>query len=71
MKQKCSTAGEIIIAESDEVKELVLVDVAAEAVMRDTVPLTLNMTTHTCSNCTARHVFKNAHNIFRMRTTDL
>ena len=36
-----------------------------------TVPLTLNLTTHACSNCTARHVFKNAHNIFRVRTTDL
>ena len=33
-----------------------------------TVPLTLNLTTHACSNCTARHVFKNARNIFRVRT---
>ena len=32
-----------------------------------TVPLTLNLTTH----ASARHVFRNARNIFRVRTTDL
>ena len=36
-----------------------------------TVPLNLNLTRHACSNCTARHVSKNARNNVRVCTTDL